>query len=81
MSRQFLLCTPFTHYSCADAGDLHHSQAEVQKTVLADEIVPTVDSVRYSFLLAVLLLDKHPVLLTGTYLLLTYLLFVWNLFI
>lgn len=29
--------------------------------------MPTVDSVRYSFLLAVLLLDKHPVLLTGMY--------------
>ncbi|XP_067943512.1 dynein axonemal heavy chain 6-like [Watersipora subatra] len=46
-------------------GELHNSQAEQQKRILANEIVPTVDSVRYSFLMAVLLLDKHPVLLTG----------------
>ena len=46
-------------------GDLHSSHADVQKTLLSNEIVPTVDSVRYSFLMALLLLDKHPVLLTG----------------
>ena len=28
-------------------------------------IVPTVDTVRYSFLASLLLLNKHPVLLTG----------------
>ena len=46
-------------------GDLHSSHADAQKTLLSNEIVPTVDSVRYSFLMALLLLDKHPVLLTG----------------
>ena len=30
------------------------------------EIVPTVDVIRFSFLTSLLLLNKHPVLLTGT---------------
>ena len=30
-----------------------------------NELVPTVDTVRYSFLAGLLLVNKHPVLLTG----------------
>ena len=39
----------------------HHQKGQGREA----EIVPTVDFVRFSFLTSLLLLDKHPVLLTG----------------
>ena len=46
-------------------GETMGVSGEQQQRVKDQEIVPTVDTVRYSFLSSLLLLSKNPVLLTG----------------